>query len=572
MASCDLGGTGNQRCASPPEVSPSRGHCVWATREVATATPVSLRPSWWLPANRVAATLFHNRVMRIRPLPGYPVTLWHCVVVAVLAAGFAGLATYLHFYQEAWAQLYSGRPILVETCSIAGWAFEFLLVLILLPLNHNPNGLFPYLCGSSWEYLLVMHKRAGDVALVVILLHVATATAYYSVAADTAADAAKEIFSKNNILGWVTLAAFIFLRLCALRQIRRRFQHEIFYVVHVTTATAMLVLMTVHVQHRTVLWIVLASPLTLLAVDIGWRAWTSLRAGRAFIVGKVVMEKSHATALKIQMEAPFSFQPGQWALLCVPAVSWWQFHPFSLLSSSIPAVGYDVEKDPAEAEARPTVMVIVKTLGDWTSRLELEPFSSLISTNICVQGPLGRTPIDLSSYPTVVLVGAGCAVAPATGHAQRLYLSSLYGSSATELETSIDHPLLPNENLVKTGGRCVFVILTVQFRDMYFPLVQSLSVLAAHPAFRLHLFETGPNGALYDPATHVVSPEDEALIPLPISIGLPDIASIFAEIQKCNSASGPVAVMVAGPKPVQKAVLAACQKNNFTLNIEADSW
>jgi len=246
-----------------------------------------------------------------------------------------------------------------------------------------------------------------------------------------------------------------------------------------------------------------------------------------------------------------------------------EFHPFAILAADIapndyenPSVTIPEDLQPERVENLPNnvnrIKVFVKTLGDWTANLEATPFSSLRLSNAFIQGPIGRIPTVFESYPSVVLAGAGCGIAPMIGHAQRLYLMS---KNAPCCAGCAGYP----------GPRNIYLVLVVPGRDMLVPFTRDLSFLNTDPRYHLILYETGPNNGLYDPDTHVVSEEEKSMMFYDVKIGLPNIEAVFDSIRE-ESLGVKTAVVTAGPPPFEKSVISACRKNGFTLHCEADKW
>jgi len=527
-----------------------------------------------LPQNRVAMTLFHNRFMRLRVLGRY--TLWQLLVFLSVVVLIGGLCYYEH-KRATWAVTREHRTV-EEIGAVTAYVFEYCLAMLFLPLNHNPNGLFPYLLGSSWEYLLDMHKWLGDACLFFVTVHSVFALLKPWVYSHDIHRVIKCILYPINLCGVIALFVMWALRILSIGWIRRRYRYEIFYACHVVLTAATIVLLSFHVRHPLYLWEVLAVPAALWVIDIGWRLWKGFHSGRARVISKVTLHKSGCTILELDaVHGPsFSFEPGQWGLLCLPSVSRLEHHPFALLASTLSPPASDSEAGAAAGAAAPlasgsshhkTIKVLVKTLGDWTKRLEATPLAALRRSSAFLQGPIGRIPIDMEAYENVVLVGAGCAIAPAIGHAQRLFLWRRARAADASLAHVQGGATVP---LAGAKPRRIWLVLTVVYRDMYVQFADDLTAFAGNEAFRVLCYESGPYGALFTPETHKVSPEEEAMVPVPVTLGMPDLHAIFQNIRK--ECSGCVAAVVAGPPPVEEAAVRASKAAGFTLHIEPNSW
>ena len=115
-------------------------------------------------------------------------------------------------------------------------------------------------------------------------------------------------------------------------------------------------------------------------------------------------------AMEIQFRKPsFRYQPGQWIFINVPAVSQWQWHPFTITS----------------APADPYVSIHIRQVGDFTKRLGQVLGTQAVSAGVesalangrnmptlRVDGPFGAPAEDVLDNEIAVLVGAGIGVTP----------------------------------------------------------------------------------------------------------------------------------------------------------------
>jgi hypothetical protein len=505
--------------------------------------------------------LLHNRLLRWRPVPRVHLTLFQLLTAAAVLALTGGLAYREWARAEVWA---AGSPqrVLMELSAITANLFEYLLPLLLLPLNRNPNGLFPYLFATSWEHSLVLHKRMGDLLVAFATVHSVCEVWVWCARFHTAAAVWQRLRYWKNLCGLASLVAMLLLRLLAIPALRRRYKFEWFRALHVVLTVASFVLFTLHCRKPGFAWKILSVPVGLWALDIAWRLYSSYRNGRARVVAKTVLSRSHATVLELEVDprGTFSFEPGTWAFLCIPALSRFQFHPFAILASTLEDHSEEETAISTVASAvsssslasskgfkRRNVVILAKNLGDWTQALEDIPLSVISSRDAFLQGPVGRIPFRLEAYKTVVMIGAGCAIAPAIGLTQRIYLER---QRAKRSETT-------SAALIEKGPRA-WLILTVQFRDLYAPFAADIAAFASDPAFRLSLYESGPNGNLYDPATHVPTEEEVAMVPVPVKIGMPNIGELLAAINHEAAHPSDVAVIAAGPPVVQNVCVRAC--------------
>ncbi|ETE61193.1 NADPH oxidase 1 [Ophiophagus hannah] len=135
-------------------------------------------------------------------------------------------------------------------------------------------------------------------------------------------------------------------------------------------------------------WKWVLAPIILYAFERALRIWRSCQ--------KVVMHPSRV--LEIQMcKAGFSMEIGQYVFLNCPAISYLEWHPFTLTSA--PEENY--------------FSVHIRVAGDWTETLidTLQQPNSLMP-RMMVDGPFGTASEDVFQYEVAMLVGAGIGVTP----------------------------------------------------------------------------------------------------------------------------------------------------------------
>jgi len=158
--------------------------------------------------------------------------------------------------------------------------------------------------------------------------------------------------------------------------------------------------------------------------------YREIRARRATRLSKVLVHPSGAMELRI-VKPSFKYVAGQWLFIKVPAVSGWQWHPFTITS----------------APEDPYVSVHIRQVGDWTHGLGdvigagpsvvqsltkaalaasdkdeknlgasrgdfVEIDSSKALPQVMIDGPYGAPAEDVFNVEVAVLVGAGIGVTP----------------------------------------------------------------------------------------------------------------------------------------------------------------
>lgn len=102
-----------------------------------------------------------------------------------------------------------------------------------------------------------------------------------------------------------------------------------------------------------------------------------------------------ADVIRITMPKSFEYQGGQYSFLCIPALSAFEWHPFSISS----------------APHEPFITYHVRVLGDWTQRLYVQAAVES-EVSILVDGPYGSPTVDLDKYEYFLLVSGGVGVTP----------------------------------------------------------------------------------------------------------------------------------------------------------------
>eukprot|EP00158_Paraphelidium_tribonemae_P004246 Partr_v1_DN26657_c0_g1_i1_m69449 putative NADPH- oxidase len=130
-----------------------------------------------------------------------------------------------------------------------------------------------------------------------------------------------------------------------------------------------------------------------------------LRAYRSNVETRLTKIVGHPSdTIEIQFrKTGFTPLTGQYIFLNVPAISKYQWHPFTL--SSCPENGF--------------ASVHIRIVGDWTRDLgkllkygENAQLTPAEYPRICVDGPFGTPTQEVFDYDTVVLIGAGIGVTP----------------------------------------------------------------------------------------------------------------------------------------------------------------
>ncbi|TYZ67499.1 hypothetical protein PybrP1_004101 [[Pythium] brassicae (nom. inval.)] len=318
--------------------------------------------------------------------------------------------------------------------SASGPASMVLMVLV-FALTVRNNSILLSVTGLPFERALLYHKFFGVVLVVVTGLH---GLAYLLedagvMAARRSRRRLREF--KEPALPMETSGAIAFYLLAtlwvfSLSPIRRRF-YEFFLRAHVLLFIGIVVFSVIH-----------GAGLVLVGVGI-WALDAVFRHGylvpRHFkgspgctaqlgVVGRGQFSAVKLPGKIVRLQFPrvrtdtgecFRYEAGQYAFVCVPALGYLEWHPFTISSS------------PHEA----LVTIHIKALGDWTRRL-LALVSAQASSDrdiaapapapfaLLVDGCYGRVSIDIANpatYEHAVLFSGGIGVTPMQSIANQLY-------------------------------------------------------------------------------------------------------------------------------------------------------
>ncbi|KAA3457075.1 respiratory burst oxidase-like protein A-like [Gossypium australe] len=191
------------------------------------------------------------------------------------------------------------------------------------------------------------------------------------------------------------------------------YSHHLFVIVYILLIIHGVFLYLVHIWYRKTTWMYLAVPVLLYA---GERVLRFFRSG-FYTVRLVKVAIYPGGVLTLQMSKPpqFRYKSGQYMFVQCPAVSPFEWHPFSITS----APGDDY------------LSVHIRQLGDWTQELKrlfsevCEPpvagKSGLLRADettkkslpkLLIDGPYGAPAQDYRKYDVLLLVGLGIGATP----------------------------------------------------------------------------------------------------------------------------------------------------------------
>lgn len=231
--------------------------------------------------------------------------------------------------------------------------------------------------------------------------------------------------SVASITGWILALIFLGFWLVALEAIRRRLPFELFYVTHFS-GIALVGLLLIHSPNYWK-WFLIGGTGYLL--DRAWRFYR-MRVPSTIVSTRVL--PSAVSELVIARPPGFEFRAGDFVFLLIPALSRFEWHPFTI--SSPP-------------ERRDAFTLHVRTLGDYTDALHrackhwpeisrgvIEPTPDLSPrlirrltaclgrVPVYLDGPHGAPANDIFHCKVPVLIAAGIGVTPFASILQSLML------------------------------------------------------------------------------------------------------------------------------------------------------
>ncbi|KAG8077823.1 hypothetical protein GUJ93_ZPchr0007g5610 [Zizania palustris] len=191
------------------------------------------------------------------------------------------------------------------------------------------------------------------------------------------------------------------------------YSHHLFIIVYIALIVHGECLYLIHVWYRRTTWMYLSVPVCLY---VGERILRFFRSGSYSVrLLKVAIYPGNVLTLQMSKPPTFRYKSGQYMFVQCPAVSPFEWHPFSITS----APGDDY------------LSIHVRQLGDWTRELKrvfaaaCEPpvggKSGLLRADettkkalpkLLIDGPYGSPTQDYSKYDVLLLVGLGIGATP----------------------------------------------------------------------------------------------------------------------------------------------------------------
>ncbi|CAD6236916.1 unnamed protein product [Miscanthus lutarioriparius] len=224
------------------------------------------------------------------------------------------------------------------------------------------------------------------------------------------------------------------------------YSHHLFIIVYLALIVHGQFLYLIHVWYRKTTWMYLAVPVCLY---VGERVLRFFRSGSYSVrLLKVAIYPGNVLTLQMSKPPAFRYKSGQYMFVQCPAVSPFEWHPFSITS----APGDDY------------LSIHVRQLGDWTRELKrvfaaaCEPpvggKSGLLRADettkkalpkLLIDGPYGSPAQDYSKYDVLLLVGLGIGATPFISILKDLLNNIIRMEEEEDTSTDLYPPVGPNK-------------------------------------------------------------------------------------------------------------------------------
>lgn len=290
-------------------------------------------------------------------------------------------------YAEAGANIY------VQIARGCGACLNFNGALILVPMLRHT---LTWLRRTSLRHIIPLNQNIAFhrlVALVMFALSVVHTIAHFLNYSTLDRPLTTSLFfTQAGLTGVLLLLIFATMGYC---ESKRGKHFELFYFTHL----AFVAWFILALLHGPVFWKWAWLPILAYCIE-RWMRFHS--TNRPSTIEKVVLFPSRVTNLHIARPAGFDYRPGDYMFIKIPAISRFEWHPFTISSGP---------------ENEDTVTVHIRNSGNWTNAL-FEYFKHKLAkddgqpTQVHIDGPYGAPSSQSLDSRIAVLIGAGIGVTP----------------------------------------------------------------------------------------------------------------------------------------------------------------
>eukprot|EP00055_Hartaetosiga_balthica_P005449 m.15995 g.15995 ORF g.15995 m.15995 type:complete len:794 (-) comp4555_c0_seq1:259-2640(-) len=403
-------------------------------------------------------------------------------------------------------------PQLQIWARVIGHMTSLTLSLLILPVARN--SLWDYVFGVPYERALQYHRVLGVVAYTLLTVHMLLWYIKWGIEKTLANNlftldylqiTPKNIHYDNftiilNEISWVLVTIMIFIAL-----FKRRNNYKLFYYSHQFA----IIFYIVALVHAWTFWYYAMGGLFLWLVD---RCIRIVRRSQSTTSkDKAIHHKAGVTMLAVEKQG-FKFYPGQYAWVCVPAISEYDWHPFTI--SSPPSAGQ--------------ITFHIKDMGPGKFTNKLLNLDADVLHEVRIDGPYGR-PLYFDECDTLLLVAGGIGITPMVSIISEIFLRASSGQSVGNLQR-------------------VKLVWAARSRDVFFIFHEILAYAQEHAGvkFEFDLFVTDEVGQ-QESSSHGVNMSDNEVHEIVdgfVTSGRPDLRAIGKTVPHGPSTM----MMVCGPE------------------------
>lgn len=352
--------------------------------------------------------IFYRPIPEIRYYKKKRLSFPSLAVVCVIVIATAFVALYCFLPQPLyWQSMAFGSPPLAIRAGMLAVAMTPWIVATSMKAN-----LVSMMTGISHERLNVLHRWGGYICLFLSLVH--AVPFYMQKERDPPGYAQFKLLFPNSSgyifgtgiaclvpLGWLCIGSLPILRTWA---------YELFLMLHVPVAWAYVGLLFWHCRNFLTSWHYLFATVAIWAISYLLRMFNLnwFKPGRmAWLIGdEAAVTLMAENAIKVTIPTQMKWKPGQFVYLRMPAISFFDNHPFTIAS----LCSEDFPSDYGENYRDCTV--VFRPFGGFTRKVldtatEKGPFKTY---RAYLDGPYGGMQRELAAFDTVVLFAGGSGI------------------------------------------------------------------------------------------------------------------------------------------------------------------
>ncbi|KAI0901903.1 ferric reductase like transmembrane component-domain-containing protein [Annulohypoxylon nitens] len=506
----------------------------------------------WVKKNLLYSPLFrkrHNREFQLSSainVGTLPTRFQFLFILGYFATNVAFCVVHIPFesFQDAAKQLRNRSGTL---------AVVNMIPLFLMAGRNNP---LIQLLGMSFDTFNLLHRWFGRIVALEAVCHTFAFWAASAAGAGWAATLKNTTAKPFLMWGFVATIAFVVILFQA-ASIARHAYYELFKLLHIGLAALTIAGIWYHLKLGDLpqmKWLIPVIPIWcvdrfLRIVRIAYHNFG--KGGTRTLVEAL---PGNAVRVTVNMARPWTFRPGQHAYLYMPAISFWQSHPFSLAWSEeaedLNADKLAMNRQDVLAMRKTSMSFIIRGRTGMThtlyQRAAAKPDGRLLTTCL-VEGPYGGEH-TMHSYGTVMLFAGGVGVTHAVPHVRDLVTGFANGTVATRKVV------------------LVWIIQSPEHLEWIRPwMTEILAMDRRRDVLRIMLFVSRPRSTkeIHSPSSTV------QMFP-----GRPNIETLIG--MEAEQQVGTMGVTVCGPGALSDEVRQAVRRRQYDTSIdfieEAFSW